>query len=124
VAYARMGVRQVSWSFMLPVLQVLALVVTFLLFLAKPESDKSKWRKMLFLQILFLFISVPAEIGKSLTEHKNSEAARQKESEQGNLLLQLLSEIESLNRMTVQILAKISESTKVLPRSGDVKQLV
>jgi len=109
---------------MLPVLQVLALVVTFLLFLAKPESDKSKWRKMLFLQILFLFISVPAEIGKSLTEHKNSEAARQKESEQGNLLLQLLSEIESLNRMTVQILAKISESTKVLPRSGDVKQLV
>jgi hypothetical protein len=104
-----------SLSTFISILSVLAIIVCFLQSLLGSDAQKRTWRAI---TSILLILNISVEIGKRIYEQKREEAAKQKDSEQRNLNLQLLSEVESLNKAAMEAFVRIDRALKRLPQAS------
>lgn len=106
-----------SLSAILPILSVVALVVTLLQALAKPETDKAVWRKVVILAIILCFINAAVEVGKRAVDKAHEQTEKQKEAEQRATSQQLIADVQSLNRSATAAFERLTRSVNSLPQS-------
>jgi hypothetical protein len=105
-----------SLSAFLPILSIVALIVTLLQLLAKPEPDNKIWCKLLILGTLLFCLNVAVEIGKRAVDKRREMAASKADAEQRATSQQLISDVQLLNKSAADAFEKLNHSVQSLPR--------
>jgi hypothetical protein len=104
-------------SVLLLALSIVALVIALLQVVFTHETDKRRWRKVVFLGLALFCVNVTVEVGKRVVEQRREAAEKQREAEQREMNLQLISDVESLNKAATEAFEKLNETVQSLPAS-------
>jgi hypothetical protein len=104
-----------SLSTLLMLLSIGALLVSFLQALAKPDVDKHRWKTTVVLGLVLLCVNAGLEFGKRVSEARRGEAARRQESEQKLMVLNLASDLRSLNEEATAAFKELDAAIKSVP---------